>query len=359
MDTSGDMPKNQSSFSLARVIVLGVPLVCAALLFIWIWTRQINEAAGEAQKNDQQSMRKLFHLDTPHGHALDPKFIDEDHDLVADPPKDKSKQLHPDTLVFSYVAGPEAENELPDWKDFVRFLEDETGKPVKARVFESTEDQLRALAAGKLHVTGFNTGNVPEAVNSAGFVPVCTFGREDGTFGYTMQFIVPANSAIKSIADLKGHTITFTTSGSNSGCKAALALLQENDLQPLRDYTWKFSGDHLESVKWIINGEAEVAPVASELLQRKIDQGEIKPEQFRVIYQSERYPPATMGYVYNLSEDLTAKIRAAFLDFKPKGTSMEKRMQAASSQKFVPVSYKQDFALVRQIDAAFRQTAGN
>ena len=75
------------------------------------------------------------------------------------------------------------------------------------------------MAEGRLHISAFNTGAVPSAVSSCGFVPFCTVGQDDGTFGTTMQVIVPAKSPIKSIKELKGHTMAFTTRDSNSGCK--------------------------------------------------------------------------------------------------------------------------------------------
>ncbi len=59
-----------------------------------------------------------------------------------------------------------------------------------------------ALRDGELHIAGLNTGAVPLAVQRDGFVPLCTFGREDGTYGYTMKVLVPADSPIK---ELDGH----------------------------------------------------------------------------------------------------------------------------------------------------------
>lgn len=36
-----------------------------------------------------------------HRGDLDPLYCDEDRDLIADPPKDKSKLISPDPLIFS------------------------------------------------------------------------------------------------------------------------------------------------------------------------------------------------------------------------------------------------------------------
>ena len=104
----------------------------------------------------------------------------------------------------------------------------------------------------------------------------------------------------------------------------------------------------------IATGEFEVAPVASDVLLRAMDGGTIKPEQIRIIYESERFPPVTIGYAHDLTNDLAAAIRRAFLEFDCRGTSLEKRFEQSHTSKFVPLSYKDDYAPIRRIDAAFR-----
>lgn len=355
MESNEQNPQSSSptktSFSFWRVLISGVVLggLCVGVLK-WIESG----IKDRSQKEAEQTAAHLFRLTNPTPRGLDPKFSDDNRDLVADSPVSISARRSPDQLVFSFVAGPETEKQNADFKDFVDELSRVTGKKVETATFANLEEQTAALKKGALHVTAFNTGAVPRAVTTAGFVPVCTFGSDDGSFGITMKIIVPAKSKVQKVEDLKGRTIAFTTLNSNSGCKAAVVLLQDKGMLPSRDYKWIFSADHEISIKGITSGEYEAAPVASDLLQRAISEQTIKPDDFRVIYESERFPPATFGYAYDLSDELAAKIRQAFLEFKPKGTSLTKRFEDSQAAKFVAVSYKQDFALVRRIDSAFQ-----
>jgi phosphonate transport system substrate-binding protein len=347
--------KSSTSFSFWRVLLSGAVLggICVGI-FKWAESG-IRE---RSEKESERSAAHWFRLTTPTLRTLDPKFTDANNDLVADPPA-ASARRSPDKLVFSFVAGPEAEQQIADFKDFVTQLSNVTGKPVDTEVYPSTEKQQEALERGMLHVTAFNTGAVPAAVASSGFVPFCTFGGDDDKLvGITMKIIVPAKSAIQKVEDLKGHTIAFTTPNSNSGCKAAVLLLEDKGMRPSRDYKWVFSTDHELSIKDLNIGAYDAAPVASDLLQRAISSGLIKPDDFRVIYESERFPPATFGYAYNLSDELMTKIQQAFLDFKPQRTSLAKRFEDSKATEFVKVSYKDDFALVRRVDSAFQPAAG-
>ena len=350
MDSSSQASPTRS-FSFMRVALTAIVLGGLCTLAAKVAANRIVE---QANRKAAQSMLNWFGLTTPAPRGLDPKFSDADDDLVADPPTDPARRHSPDVLIFTFVAGLTAEEELRDWKDFIPYLSRATGKPVETAVFATTAEQLAALEDGKLHVTGFNSGAVPIAVASAGFVPVCTFGNDDGSFGIKMLFIVPAKSPVNKLEDLKGRDVTFTTQDSNSGCKAAMAALQDHELLPQRDYTLRFSGGHEASIVRVASGESDVAPVASDLLQRAIAAGAIKPDQFRIIYESERFPPVTMGYAHDLTDELAASIRQAFLDFDGHGTSLQKRLDDSQTTKFVPLSYKQDFALIRRIDAAFR-----
>jgi phosphonate transport system substrate-binding protein len=345
---------NRTSFSFWRIVAVVVPLAILCVVAMKVTAMRI---VDEAQKKSEETMLAWFELGSPTPRELNPRFVDADHDLVADPPKNATEQISPDKLIFSYVAGPDAKEELAAWQELAAHIAKSTDRPVEAVAFSTSRDQLAALAKGALHITGFNTGTVPAAVTSCGFVPVCTMGRTDGTFGVTMSFIVPAGSKIQELQDLKRGTVAFTTRDSNSGCKAALALLQDHNLLPMRDYLWKFSGGHDESIKGVVEGDYQAAPVASDLLQRAIATHEVSATDIRTIYESERFPPATLGYIYYLSPDLASRIRQALLEYDPSGTELGKHIEASGATRFVPVSYKQDFALVRRIDSAFRTPA--
>jgi len=50
------------------------------------------------------------------------------------------------------------------------------------------------------------------------------------------------------------------------------------------------------------------------MLTRETAAGVIKPNQYRVIYTSESFPTAGLGYVYNLKPELAKKVPTTSLD---------------------------------------------
>jgi phosphonate transport system substrate-binding protein len=228
-----------------------------------------------------------------------------------------------------------------------------TGKPVEFVAVTSTDEQLKDLRDGKLQITALNTGNVPIGVCEAGFVPVAALGDSNGSSKYEMEIVVAADSPIKTVDDLRGHELTLTDPGSNSGYKAPLVLLKSDfGLMPGKDYGVRYSGGHQQSIRGLAHGTYEAIAIANDVLMHEVSEGNIKPEKFRSIYKSESFPAAAFGYAYNLKPELAAEIRGALLDFDWKGTSLEKEFASSNQTRFVPVNYKNDWALIRRIDDA-------
>lgn len=352
------MTEPQSPLSLARILKVVLPVAVLAAAAYW-WSSTL-EATARKEMASNVVTRMFTGENAPV--IAEMSFPDADKDLVADPPTDAAQLINPDVLVFSYVASEEEGPAEETWKELLAALKEKTGKDVKFVRYTDVGEQLAALKKSELHIAGLNTGLVPIAVDRDGFVPLCTFGRPDGSFGYKMEIIVPAGSPIKDPSQIKGHKVTFTRPDSNSGCKAPFVLLKdEYHLLPEGDYQWGFSQGHEDSIKQVAAKQFEVAPVASDVLARMEQKGEVDPAAVVSIYKSERFPPATIGYVYNLAPELRDGIREVLLGFNWSGTGLEKEF-GPETTKFVPVNYKDDWANTRRIDqviAEARKPGGN
>src|ERR1043166_5414546 len=171
--------------------------------------------------------------DCPRG-ELHKAYLDRDSDLVADAPTDPKQLVDPSTLIFAYTPVEDPAVYARVWDGFVKHMEKVTGKKVVFFPVQSNAAEIEAMRSGRLHVAGFNTGSNPIAVNCAGFVPMAIMAGKDGRFGYEMEIIVPADSSIKTPADIKGKKLAFTAPTSNSGFKAPSVLLESEFKQHRR-----------------------------------------------------------------------------------------------------------------------------
>lgn len=279
---------------------------------------------------------------------LDPAYCDADGDLVADLPKDPAKQRDPATLVFAYTPIEDPAIYANLLKPFVDHLTSCIGRKVAYFSVQSNAAQIEAMRSGRLHIAGFSTGPTAFAVNMAGAVPFAAGGSEKGPRGYTLVAIVKASSPYQKLADLKDKKIAHTSPSSNSGNLAPRVLFPAQGLTPDADYKPLMSGGHDKSVLGVSYGDYDMAAVASDVLERMIGRGTVKREDFRVLYESELFP--TNGYVHahDLKPELAAKIRSCFFSYK---FTPEETKEFNGEDRYVPVSYKERWAVVREVAA--------
>ena len=288
--------------------------------------------------------------DCPRG-DLDKAYCDRDGDLVADTPSDSKQLVNSSTLIFAYTPVEDPAVYSKVWDGFIKHMEKVTGKKVAFFPVQSNAAEVEAMRSGRLHVGGFNTGSNPIAVNCAGFVPFAIMAGNDGTFGYEMEIIVPADSAIKTPADIKGKKLAFTAPTSNSGFKAPSALLSsEFHLEAKKDYEPVFSGKHDNSVIGVANKDYDAAAIANEVMFRMFERKVVDKAKIRTIYKSETFPTTGYGMAHNLDPALQAKIKEAFFTFPWEGSALQAEFKGQN--KFVPITYKKDWNVIRKIDAA-------
>jgi phosphonate transport system substrate-binding protein len=289
--------------------------------------------------------------DCPRPPQMDPRFCDRDGDLIADIPEDPSEWIDPDTLVFAYTPVEDPSVYENVWTEFLEHLSEVTGKNVEFFGVQSNAAQLEAMRAGRLHVTGFNTGSNPLAVNAVGFRPFAMMASLDGSFGYEMEIIVAADSEIETLDDVRGRQMAFTAQTSNSGFKAPSALLEaEFGMVADEDYDTAFSGSHENSILGVLNGDYEVAAIANSVLTRMASRGTVNADDFRAIYVSETFPTTGYGTVYNLNPELQEKIQEAFFTFDWEGTAMQAEFGQSGEEQFIPITYEEYWGVIRTID---------
>lgn len=287
--------------------------------------------------------------------ALDARYKDADGDMVADAPTSPSELIDPPTLIFAYTPVEDPAVYAKVWDGFLKHMEKVTGKRVQFFPVQSNAAQIEAMRAGRLHVAGFNTGSNPIAVACAGFVPLTMMASKKDEFGYEMEIITYPGSGIEKIEDIKGKKLAFTSETSNSGFKAPAALLRDQfKMEAGKDYEAAFSGKHDNSIIGVANKDYPAAAIANSVKARMIARNAVKADATKVIYKSQTFPTTGYGYVYNLKPELVAKIKDAFFTFNWEGSELLKEFEKSEppQQKFMPITFKQHWEVVRQIDKA-------
>jgi len=290
--------------------------------------------------------------DCPRG-DLDQRYCDVDGDLLADTPTDPGELVDPDTLIFAFTPVEDPAVFKSVWADFLTHLEEKTGKTVQFFPVQSNAAQIEAMRSGRLHISGFNTGSNPLAVNCAGFRPFTMMASEDGSFGYEMEIITYPDSGVSKVEDIKDKQLAFTSPTSNSGFKAPSAILKADyDLIPERDFEPVFSGKHDNSILGVVNKDYLAASIANSVMKRMIARDVVSEDQIVSIYKSQTFPTTGYGTAHNLKPELQETIKDAFASFDWEGTSLEAEFSKSGESQFIPINYQDYWEVIRKIDAA-------
>lgn len=208
------------------------------------------------------------------------------------------------------------------------------------------KDLIENLKQGKIQLGQFNPGLVPQiaAVGTPFAAPGKLASGEKNS--YKLFLIVRAESAFKAPKDLIDKRIAHTTPSSNSGNLAPRALFPALGLNPDKNYKVLFSKGHERSIMGTLYGFWEGAAVASDLYQRMIVKKEIKPEDFRVIWESRPFMTESWVLANSVAPETQTRLRACTYDYVfPE--NMRKLLNG--NDHFLPVDYATDFATVREV----------
>ena len=281
-----------------------------------------------------------------HRGDLSPLYCDEDRDLTADAPKDKTKWRNPASLLLSYSPQEDTAAYEKLWSPYVSHMTQCVGRPTKFLQVFSSAAVIEALRSGRIQFSLLATGDTPFAVNIGGAVPYAGIGTAKELLSYHVVVLVKSDSAFRKLAELKGRRVAHTAPSSNSGNMAPRALFPAEGLTPDADYKVIYSGKHDNSVMGVLNGDYDAAAVADDVLDRMLSRGLIKSNAYRIIYKSKPFPAGSMVHAHDLEPVLSARLKACTFSY---AFSAELKTAFQGADRFLPLNYRRDFEAVRAV----------
>ncbi len=282
----------------------------------------------------------------PNRGQLDTAYCDRNNDLVADAPTDAAKWKDPSTLVWAYTPVEDPAVYAIVFKPFTDHLKACTGKNIVYYPVQSNSAEIEAMRSGRLHFAGFSTGPTGFAVNLAGAVPFAAKGVGEALRGYNLLAVVKASSPFKTLADLKGKRVAHTSPSSNSGNLAPRVLFPAEGLKPDDDYKPLMSGGHDKSILGVNTGDYDMAAIASDVFDRMATRGNIKADEFRILYKSAVFPTSSFAHAHDLKPELADKLKTCFFSFR---FPAEMQKEFNGDDRFLPITYQKEWAVVRDV----------
>jgi phosphonate transport system substrate-binding protein len=190
--------------------------------------------------------------------------------------------------------------------------------PVNLIITDNYTNEVEAMRAGKIDVGEFGPLGYIFAHTVANAQPVAVFADKSGKpVTYTAALWVPVDSTIKTVADLKGHTVAFSDPGSTSGNLLPRYAMIQAGLNPDKDVKIQFAGGHPQSLLALTNGKVDAAEVNSQQQATAEAAHQFDPSKFRMIWQSAPIQNDPITVRGNLPAAFKAAVTKALLKMTP------------------------------------------
>ena len=227
------------------------------------------------------------------------------------------------------------------------FLEKRLERPVK--VFTATDyaGVIEAMKRDKVDIAWFGPLSYVLAEKEADAEAFAVGVRKStGLSTYKSIFVVPGNSKVKSIQDLKGKSVAFVDPASTSGSLVPTYLVKKATGQMPQEFfgNLSYAGGH-DAVELAVKNKTVDAAADNDITYNKmLQKGLISKETNRILLESEPLPGLPLTYRRELDESLKAKIRDSILnahkDIKVSGYG--------ELERYDPVD-PQDYQLIRDM----------
>lgn len=220
-------------------------------------------------------------------------------------------------LIMGLIPAENNEEMIKQFEPMRAYLESKTGQKVK--VFTATDytGVIEAMRKKRVDIAWFGPLSYYLAEQEAG-AEAFAAGIRKGSDSHTYKsiFVVPGDSTIKTIQDLKGKSVAFVDPASTSGGLVPTFMVKKATGMMPQDFFGKFTyaGSH-DAAELAVKNKTVDAAADNDITYSKMMKKElITKDTNRVLLESEPLPGSPLVYRKDLSADLKAKIRDAILN---------------------------------------------
>src|SRR5215468_1232798 len=204
------------------------------------------------------------------------------------------------TLRLSMIPTTDPGKIVRESQPFVDYLEQETGARVELTVPTNYAAVVEAFANNRVDIAYFGGFTYVQASARAGAIPLVQREKDQA---FHSVFITQPDSAIRSLADLKGHSFAFGDVNSTSGHLMPAYFMRQNNVDAEVISKAVYTGGHDATLLAVANGKADAGALDEAVFQRMTSQGKVDPAKVRVFWTT----PPFFDYVWVARKGLDAK----------------------------------------------------
>jgi phosphonate transport system substrate-binding protein len=200
-------------------------------------------------------------------------------------------------------------NSISDKQPFVDYFAKALGRPIKLYIPTNYAATVEAVGNDSVDLAHFGGLTYLKARERYGVIPIAQ-RVEDRRFHSVFITNAPA---IGSLKDLRGKTFAFGDVNSTAGHLIAAKELLEAGVDPDKDLTARFSGNHTNTAIAVNSGQVVAGALDETVYRKMLADKTIDDQKARVFFTSKPF----VDYVWTVRKEidpaLVGQVRAAFL----------------------------------------------
>jgi phosphonate transport system substrate-binding protein len=260
----------------------------------------------------------------------------------------------PKEFRIGILGGENTQDRLARYDEFQKLLEAHMKMPGKLFPAPDYAGVMQGIAAGQLEAAEFGASGFAGAwLDCKCIEPVVVPQEKDGSTYYYSVMVTRADSGIKTLAEMKGHSLAWADPNSTSGYLIPSATLKTKgiDLNDGRYFSKTgFSGGHEQGVVAVLNkqydaavtwtsGQGEMAEGYTRgNLRSMVDRKMLKMADINIIWQSGKIPNGPWAVRTALPADLRKSFEAFLLDLPKSYRKIYDDVEKGAGVGYAPVT---------------------
>ncbi|MDO9197766.1 putative selenate ABC transporter substrate-binding protein [Rhodoferax sp.] len=217
----------------------------------------------------------------------------------------------------------------------VKYLEQKLGMKVEFTPVSDYAAAVEALANKQVDMAWYGGFTFVQAnIRSGGKAVPLVQREEDEKF---RSVFISGDPAIKSLADLKGKTVSFGSQSSTSGHLMPRSFLLQANIDPDKDFKRvAYSGAHDATIAAVAAGKVDAGALNISVWEKFVTDKKVDTSKVKVIYTT----PPYFDYNWTVHADMPAaqreKLTKAFLDLNKSTPEGKEILELQRATKFVP-----------------------
>ncbi len=230
-----------------------------------------------------------------------------------------SNQHQENSYYFSFDLRNSPLEDTRQYVPLLNYLQEQTGYSFKIRLSLDTAAMHTYLQQGKIDFLAIGGMNYVVTAEQFDIEPLVRGVNHQGKTQYRAVIVVPFDSPIDKVSQLKGKRFAFGSEESTQGHLIPRMMLLQHGISVDQLGFYAYTGSHKRCAESVIRRQFDACGMQDTLAQLLAEQG-----QLRILSTSKAYASSGIAVTKSLDAKVKEKVLQALLKFDPKGKDKSK-----------------------------------